>query len=202
MTTGKGETTSVTLIGRLREEPADGTAWQEFTDRYRPRIYAHCLALGLQRADAEDVTQSVLLRLVAKMPEFHYDPTHSFRAWLRTVTRNILSDFVAERQRLQGSGDSAIVRLLDNLEAREGLARELEAEFDRELLDEALKRTRPRVPADQWEAFRLTALEGHSGAQAAAQLGMLVATVYTAKSKVQKLVREEIRRLEGAPDGL
>jgi hypothetical protein len=30
---------------------------------------------------------------------------------------------------------------------------------------------------------------------------MLVATVYTAKSKVQKLVREEIRRLEGPPDG-
>lgn len=202
MATGKGETTSVTLIGRLRDQPADGTAWQEFTERYRPRIYSHCLACGLQGADAEDVTQSVLLRLVAKMPEFSYDPTQSFRAWLRAVTRNILSDFLAERQRLQGSGDSAIVRVLDNLEAREGLARELEAEFDRELLDEALKRARPRVPDEQWEAFRLTALEGHSGAEAAAQLGMLVATVYTAKSKVQKLVREEIRRLEGTSDSM
>jgi RNA polymerase sigma factor (sigma-70 family) len=141
----------------------------------------------------------VLLRLVEKLPQFRYDPAQSFRAWLRTVTRHILLDVLAERQRQQGSGDSDIVRLLDNLEAREGLAQEVEAEFDRELLDEALKRVRPRVPPQQWEAFRLTALEGLSGADAGAQLGMLVATVYTAKSKVQQLVREEVRRLEDQP---
>jgi len=198
----RGETTSVTLLGRLREQPANGTAWQEFTNRYRPRVYSHCLAFGLQPADADDVTQNVLLRLVAKLPEFHYDPSQSFRAWLRTVTRHILSDYLAERKRLQGSGDSAVVRLLDTLEAREGLARELEAEFDRELLDEALRRVRLRVSMEHWEAFRLTALEGLSGAQAAAQLGMLVATVYTAKSKVQKLVRDEVHRLEGQPGDL
>jgi RNA polymerase sigma-70 factor (ECF subfamily) len=197
--TGKGETTSITLLGKLRDQPADGPAWQEFTERYRPRIYSHCLASGLQRADAEDVTQNVLLRLVSKLPEFRYDPAQSFRAWLRTVTRNILSDFLSERQRVHGSGDSAMVRVLDNLEARDGLAREVEAEFDRELLGAALKVVRPRVPADQWEAFRLTALNGLSGAEAAAQLNMLVATVYTAKSKVQKLVRQEVRRLEGLP---
>src|SRR5438874_13609095 len=103
----RGETTSVTLLGKLQEQPANGTAWQEFTDRYRPRIYAHCLTFGLQRADADDVTQNVLLRLVAKLPEFHYDPSQSFRAWLRTVTRHILSDYLSERRRLQGSGDSA-----------------------------------------------------------------------------------------------
>ena len=68
-----------------------------------------------------------------------------------------------------------------------------------ELLEEALRRVRARVPAQQWDAFRLTALEGKSGAEAAEQIGMLVATVYTAKSKVQKAVREEVRRLEGAP---
>jgi RNA polymerase sigma-70 factor (ECF subfamily) len=193
------ETTSVTLLGRLREQPANRTAWQDFVARYRPRIYAHCLAFPLQPADAEDVTQAVLLRLVEKLPAFRYDPTQRFRAWLRTVTRHILSDYLAERQRQPGSGDSAIVRLLDNLGAREGLAQQVEAEFDRELLDEALRRVRARVPAQQWEAFRLTALEGFSGAEAGAQLGMLTATVYTAKSKVQRLVREEVRRLEDPP---
>jgi RNA polymerase sigma-70 factor (ECF subfamily) len=50
--------------------------------------------------------------------------------------------------------------------------------------------------AQKWEAFRLTALESMSGADAALTLGMKVATVFTAKSKVQKLVREEIQRLE------
>ena len=55
---------------------------------------------------------------------------------------------------------------------------------------------RARVKPQQWEAFRLTALEGLSGAETGARLGMLVATVFTTKSKVQKLVRDEVRRLE------
>jgi RNA polymerase sigma factor (sigma-70 family) len=191
--------TSASLLFRLRAEPADGTAWQDFVVRYRPRIYAHCLAFSLQPADAEDVTQDVLLRLVAKLPEFRYDAAMSFRAWLKTVTRNILSDYLGDRRRQQGSGDSAVVRLLENLEGREGLALQLEAEFDRELLDEALKRVRQSVPAQQWEAFRLTALDGLSGSEAGERLGMLVATVYTAKSKVQHLVRDEVRRLDNQP---
>jgi RNA polymerase sigma-70 factor (ECF subfamily) len=191
------DVTSPTLLGKLQNSSPDLAAWQEFVQRYRPRIYSYCLASSLQPADAEDVTQTVLLKLVVKMRTFHYDPSQSFRAWLKTVTRHALSDYVAERGRDHGSGDSEVLRLLANVEAREGLVRQLEAEYDQELLEEALRRVRPQVPAQQWAAFRLTALEGTSGAQAAAQLGMLVATVYTAKSKVQKLVREEIGRLEG-----
>jgi RNA polymerase sigma-70 factor (ECF subfamily) len=191
------EATSATLLAKLRNQPADPAAWQEFVRRYRPRIYTYCLASPLQPADAEDVTQTVLLKLVGKLRDFHYDPAQSFRGWLRIVTRNVLNDFFNERSRGQGSGDTDVLRLLENVEAREGLVRQVEAEFDQELLDEALRRARQRVPAPQWEAFRLTALERLSGAEAAAQLGMLVATVYTAKSRVQKLVREELRRLEG-----
>jgi hypothetical protein len=42
----------------------------------------------------------------------------------------------------------------------------------------------------------LTALEGKSGADAAALLQMQVGTVFKAKSKVQRMLREEIERLE------
>ncbi len=192
--------TSVTLLGKLRHQPADTGAWEEFVRRYRPRIYAYCLAFPLQPADAEDVSQAVLLKLTTKLREFQYDPAQSFRAWLKAVTRHILLDFLAERGSEQGSGDSAVRRLLENLEAREGLVQQLEAEFDQELLDIALRHVRPRVPPQHWDAFRLTALEGLSGAEAGTRLGMLVATVYTAKSKVQKLVREEIARLEEKQD--
>jgi RNA polymerase sigma-70 factor (ECF subfamily) len=193
----ESEGTSATLLEKLQIEPIDAEAWQEFVARYRPRIYSYCLAYPLQPADAEDVTQTVLLKLVAKMRDFRYDPSQSFRAWLKTVTRNVLSDFLAERSHERGSGDSDVLRLLENLEGREGLVQQLEAELDQELLEEALRRVRNRAPVQQWEAFRLTALEAMSGPEAAAQLGMLVATVYTAKSKVQRLVRAELRRLEG-----
>jgi DNA-directed RNA polymerase specialized sigma24 family protein len=51
--------------------------------------------------DAEDVTQAVLLKLVVKMRDFHYDPAQSFRARLRTATGHVLSDFLAEGRREQ-----------------------------------------------------------------------------------------------------
>ena len=199
MSPGQGDVTSATLLGRLHQQPGDDDAWQEFVTRYRPRIYAHCLAFPLQPADAEDVTQAVLVRLVEKLPQFRYDPSQCFRAWLKTVTHHILVDYLAEQRRLPGSGETAVVRLLENVQAREDLVREMEAEYERELFEEALKQVRQRVPVQQWEAFRLTALEQLSGAEAAARLGMLVATVYTARSKVQKLVRDEVRRLEDQP---
>jgi len=196
---GQGDTTSATLLGRLHQQPGDAAAWQEFVARYRPRIYAHCLAFPLQPADAEDVTQAVLVRLVEKLPQFRYDPGQCFRAWLKTVTHHLLVDYLAEQRRERGSGETALIRLLENVQAREDLVREMEAEYERELFDEALKRVRERVPVQQWDAFRLTALERLSGAEAAARLGMLVATVYTARSKVQKLVRDEVRCLEDQP---
>ena len=61
----------------------------------------------------------------------------------------------------------------------------------------ALVRVRPRVQPLTWEAFRLTALEGMSGATASAQLGMAVTSVYKAKSNVLKLLEAEVHYLEG-----
>ena len=56
---------------------------------------------------------------------------------------------------------------------------------------------RLRVAPRTWDAFRITVLEGLPGAQAAQQLDMKVATVYVAKSEVQRMLREEIQELEG-----
>ncbi len=191
------DATSITLLAKLRDRPNDQAVWQEFVRRYRPLIYASCRKWQLQPADAEDVTQTVLARLLEKMRSFQYDPSLSFRAWLRTVTRRVLINELSRRRREQGSGDSVIVRMLANIEARDGLIQAVEAGYDRELLDEALRRVRQRVAPQQWEAFRLTALESMSGVDASKQLGMLVSTVYSSKCKVQRLVREELSRIDG-----
>jgi RNA polymerase sigma-70 factor (ECF subfamily) len=53
--------------------------------------------------------------------------------------------------------------------------------------------------------FRLTAVEGLSGAEVARRVGMKVAVVFTVRSKVQRMVQDEVRKLEtsgsGAPGG-
>jgi RNA polymerase sigma-70 factor (ECF subfamily) len=185
------------LLGRLKRDPTDQAAWTEFVRRYGPKVYGWCRRWKLQQADAQDVVQTILQKLAVKLRSFAYDPALSFRGWLRTITENAVSDFLAERRRPGlGSGDSEVLDRLEKIEAREDLLERLKEEFDQEILEEALARVQMRVVPQRWEAFRLTALEGLSGAETAQQLGMKVATVFTAKSKVQKLVQEEIRNLE------
>jgi RNA polymerase sigma-70 factor (ECF subfamily) len=190
--------TSPTLLGRLSRIPADHGAWADFAERYGHRIYAWCRQWHLQEADAQDVTQEVLLKLARRMQTFVYDPSRSFRAWLKTVTHHAWRDFLEARQRPgAGSGDSHVLELLHNVEAGEQLADQFQEEFSRDLLDEAMTRVRARVQPHTWEAFHLLAVEGLSGAEVAARLDMKVATVFVARSKVQKMVQQEVHRLEG-----
>jgi RNA polymerase sigma-70 factor (ECF subfamily) len=194
--------TSPSLLRRLREDAGDQRSWGEFVQRYAPRIYAWCRHWQLQESDAQDVTQEVLLRLVEKLRHFEYDSGRSFRAWLKTVTHHAWQDFLARRQRAGlGSGDTAVIERLQSLEARDDLERHLEEAFEREVLEEAMTRVQLRVAPHTWEAFRLLTFEGLSGPEVAPRLGMQVTMVYVARGKVQRMLREEIDKLEGrAPD--
>jgi RNA polymerase sigma-70 factor (ECF subfamily) len=189
--------TRITLLGRLRRDPTNQAAWAEFVDHYGVKIFAWCRKWNLQESDAQDVTQNVLLKLARKMAEFTYDPSRSFRAWLKTLTHHAWSDFLESRARPgRGSGDSHTEDILHSVAARDDLVRQLEEEFDRELLEEAMQRVRLRVAPQTWQAFTLTALEGLSGAAAAERIPMQVAQVFVAKRRVQNMLREEVARLE------
>ena len=188
--------TRVTLLGRLGRDQSDPAAWSEFVEHYGRKIYRWCRAWGLQDADAQDVTQHVLLKLVNGLRDFQYEPGRSFRAWLKTITHHAWHDYLKARRRPGlGSGDSSILKLVDNVEAREDLSVRLEDLFDRELLEEAIARVRLRIEPRTWDAFRLLALDDWSGAQAAQHLGMKVATVFVSRGKVLRMLREEVDRL-------
>jgi RNA polymerase sigma-70 factor (ECF subfamily) len=197
--------TSVTLLARLRGTSPDQAAWAEFVERYGRKIYGWCRHWGLQEADAEDVTQDVLLKLAEKMKTFVFDSTGSFRGWLKTLTHHAWQDSVQGRHRGgAGVGGSEVLNRLYQIEAREDLLQRLEAEFDRELLHRAEQRVQARVQPHTWEAFRLLAIEGLTGAEVADRLGMKVAAAFVARSKVQKMIQEEMRRLENpepTPEG-
>jgi RNA polymerase sigma-70 factor (ECF subfamily) len=193
--------TRITLLGRLRLDPGNQAAWGEFVEHYGAKIYGWCRKWDLQEADAQDVTQNVLLKLAQKLREFAYDPARSFRAWLKTLTHHAWSDFLESRQRPGlGSGDSRVAGILESVEARADLVKHLEEEFDRELLEEAMGRVRLRVAPQTWSAFALTALEGLAGAEAAERIPMQVAQVFVAKRRVQKMLQEEIAKLDKSED--
>lgn len=189
-------TTRVTLLRRLRSDPTNAAGWEEFVERYGRHIYRWCQHWRLQDADAEDLTQTILMKLYRRLPEFAYDPSRSFRGWLKTVAYHAWWDFKHQRQAQAAGGDSGVEDAILSLEAREDLAQNLEAAFDLELLEAAKLRVRARVAPHTWDAFRLMAIEGMPVAEVAARVGLQVAMVYVAKSKVQKLLQEEVAKLE------
>ena len=193
--------TNPSLLGRLGHDPCNAAAWTEFVHRYGGLIFRWCRAWCSQDADAQDVTQNILLRVARQMQTFRYDPQRSFRGWLRTVAHGAWCDWLTEQNRPdQGTGDSAALQRLAMVEARDDLLQRLEAEYDRELLELATAQVRLRVAPQSWEAFRLQALEGLSGAETAKQLSMNVGAVFVAKGRVHKMLQEAIRALEGAPE--
>jgi len=189
-------TTSPTLLARLRNDPSNEAAWDEFIEHYGRHIYRWCRQWRLQDADAQDVAQDILLKLARKLRYFAYDPKSSFRGWLKTVAHNAWRDFVDDRDIARPSGDERVWEVLHSVEARDDLLQKLEEAFDYELLEAAKVQVRLRVAPHTWEAFRLVALEGIPAVDAAAAVQMQVAMVYVAKSKVQRMLKEEIEKLE------
>lgn len=190
-----------TLLSRVRDLN-DAEAWREFVADYGPLILKWCDKHGLQPADSADVVQDVLARLVTAMRSFEYAPGRGrFRAWLKTVTQNAITDFAKARQRPgKGSGDSAIGRILEACETPDTIAelsKALESRAEIELLREAEARVRLRVKPTNWEAWRLSIREEMKAPEVAARMEMDVADIYVARSRINKMLKEEIFRIDG-----
>ncbi len=191
-------TTQASLLVRLNDA-RDADAWGQFVELYAPPVYAFARRHGLQDADAADLTQDVLRAVSGAFRRGDYDPRRGpFRAWLFTVVRNKLRDFLAARARhAQGSGDTAALERLAAVPAPDAGPAELwEQECQRRLFAWAAEQVRPRVQPATWQAFWRTAVDGASGQEVAAELGLTVAAVYLAKSRVMAALREQIRLAE------
>jgi RNA polymerase sigma-70 factor (ECF subfamily) len=192
------EHTDPSLLRRLGQDCPDQAAWGAFVAHYGPKIRAWCCQRGLQAADADDVTQDVLLRLCRAIQKFTYDPSRKFRGWLRVVTEHAVSDFFVDRDRRpRARGEDRGLAALETAEARNELLALVEHEFTGAVLMQACATVHARVEPQTWEAFRLTACENRSGDDVAAALGMNVTAVFKAKSRVLQFIREEIERLDG-----
>ena len=197
-----GSTSSITrvsLLLRIRDDDGQSRseAWGEFVERYGRLIHDWCLNRRLQPADAEDVTQDVLVRLARALKTFEYNPELTFRGWLRRVTENALSDFFRDKQRramMKQSND--LLETLKDAAARDDLVQRLERSFDLELFERAAATVQKRVEVRRWQAWHLTAIEKLAAEEVSQQLEMKVPTVYSSRYQVQKMISEEVQRLE------
>ncbi len=189
--------TRATLLLRLRD-PRDGAAWGEFVDLYGPLVYGYLRKQGLQDADAADLCQDVLAAVAGAIGRLEYDPAKgAFRNWLFTVVRRKLLNWRASRgRRLQGSGDTDVQRVLERRPAPAGAEADWDAGWEERVFAWACGQVRRDVTAATWQAFWRTAIEDQPGKQVAADLGLTVAAVYRARSRVLARLKELVQSVQ------
>lgn len=189
--------TQATLLVRIRD-PRDQAAWVRFVDLYAPLVYGFLRKRCVQEADAADLTQDVLRQVAAAAQRLEYDERRgSFRGWLFTVVQNRLTDhWRRERVREHGTGDTNAQEQLNELP--EVLASdEWDVDYHRGLFQYAAGIIKPDFSDATWRAFWETAVEGRSGKDVAAELGLTIAAIYLAKGRVMTRLKEQIQFLAG-----
>jgi len=190
--------TRPSLLLRL-QDTCDQQAWAEFLEIYQPLIRRLARRRGLQEADAGEVTQEVLLTVVNVIGRWENDPARgSFRAWLATITRNLVVNFLIRQSRHpRASGDSDLIRWLDEVPDEN---HELSALFDleerRRLFHWAASKVKKEFQSATWQAFWLTSVESLSSSEVASRLQLSVGAVHVARSRVMKRLREKIETLK------
>ncbi len=192
-------TTRWSLLVRVRNL-ADAGSWRDFVECYGPRVFDWCQQLGLQEADAADATQQVLLKLVDQLQNFDYDPQRGqFRGWLKTVTRHVATDVLRQwRERAAGGkADGEVPEPVDDSPGpEERLLVALEQGWREEVLRLAEARVRLRVQPLTWQAWELACRGQLAATETARRLNLAVADVYVAKSRVTKMLRDEVRLID------
>jgi RNA polymerase sigma-70 factor (ECF subfamily) len=168
----------------LEGPEASGAApptWDQVVARHSTRVYRHALRLTGNRADAEDLTQEVFLRVFRSLDS--YVPG-TFEGWLHRITTNLFLDQVRRRARLRFDpvGDDLETRV-GSAPAAHDLA--LQALFDPDV-EEAISGLSPEFRA----AVLLADVDGLSYEEVADVLGLKLGTV---RSRIHR-GRSRLRR--------
>jgi RNA polymerase sigma-70 factor (ECF subfamily) len=186
-------TTSPSLLDRLRRAGQEHSDWRRLHDLYMPLIRRWLSGVPGLGAEADDLAQDVLLVLLRELPAFERQRHGSFRAWLRQVVVNRLRACWSGRRRrpAAGLGDDAERALAQLEDPNSDLSRQWDQEHDRHVLKQLLAVVQPDFEPRTWQAFSRFALDGLPAAEVARELALTESAVVQAKFRVLKRLREE-----------
>lgn len=187
------DSTSLSLLKRACTHDAD--AWQRLSDLYVPLVYRWACQAGLQESDAADIVPEVFQAIATRIHDFRHDrPGDSFRGWLYTITRNKVRDHfrgVADRPGAEGGTEAyAQLKELPEESSVEDISKQTVA-----LAHRAAELMKVDFEPQSWQVFWRIVVQGHGPADVAGDLGMSIAAVYQAKSRVLRRLRHELSGL-------
>ncbi len=171
---------------RLRE-----LAWSEFRDRYAPIIAGFARKLAVKPQDIDDIIQDVLLGFFAKSPTFVYDPAKGrFRGYLKVCTFRAMRDRLGKAVKFSGVSIDQLDPELLSVEAAWSDV------WEKEQMQRVMEAVRQDYRgAKTFRAFELYAMENQTAEDVANTLEMSVDSVYKAKERITKAIREKLQRL-------
>lgn len=182
--------TPVSLLERIRQS-GEREAWDRFVDLYTPFLFYLANRVGLCGDAAEDLVQDIFAILLARLPTFTYAPGKSFRSWLRTVTLNKWRESLRKKAAQTTAQDLD----WDSLQSRQDLDAIWEAEYHRLVAQRALELMRRDFSPTTWQTCWELVVKGRSANDVAAQFGISVGAVYSAKFRVLARLRNELSGL-------
>ena len=186
--------TSLTLLTRLKGNEPE--AWERLVRLYGPLVMYWARRAGLGDADAADLLQEVMRSVSGSIARFERERTGAtFRGWLWTIARNKLRDHARlAAQRPNAIGGSDAQDLLKQIPDEEPDSSP-DSEPSRTLLQSTLETVKTSFEPRTWDAFWRTTVDGRSPNEVAHELGIGLASVYQARSRVLRRLREELGEL-------
>jgi len=209
---------SSTLLESVKARQPE--AWRRLVDLYGQVVYRWCRKSGLKAEDAADAVQEVFSAVSIHVADFQRENPHgSFMSWLSSITRSKICDhFRRNAGRAQAQGGTRAQECMreipqpeesgqsnfsprekcDSQQSETGQSPEADLiEAERILSRRAVELVRAEFEPCTWEAWWKTAVEGRQAADVAADMGMSLAAVYKAKSRVLLRLRQELAGLQG-----
>jgi RNA polymerase sigma-70 factor, ECF subfamily len=185
------EPTSISLIDRLQRQPLEAD-WARLVALYRPFVERFIRFDAALAADAEDICQNVMAKLVQHLGSFRRQRDGSFRAWLKTITANEVNSYWRRRARRRTvGGEEAQFLSVDLADPRNELSQRWDQEYRGHVLRQLERLVEREFSPKTWQAFRLRVLSEKSTEEVAAMLEMSKNAVDIAKSRVLARLRAE-----------
>jgi RNA polymerase sigma-70 factor (ECF subfamily) len=198
MTMSHADSTHLTFLLRLRDR-ADKLSWQEFHERYGQLLYRYARSRGASDADAEDIVQEVEMYLFKALDGFEYDARKGrFRAYLRSAVVHAMARRASKEAREPAGLDPQTFDYLNSQEEADADAR-WEREWQLHRLRWAMRCVAEAFEPPTLKAFEMHVLAGRPVEETAETLGLSKASVYQAKSRILKCLKE--RLAEADPEG-
>lgn len=168
-------------------------AWSRMVTTFGPIVYRWCRAAHVPMDDAADVVQEVFSSVARGIGDFERQKSQgSFRSWLATITRNRVADYFRQATKRQAAagGTDAMLALQQFAESVDSTISEqsVEAALARQMLQQVRTEFEPTT----WDAFWLVTMENNTASDVAETLGISRASVYQAKSRVLRRLRQRL----------